>query len=984
MAGQRGFVLLGLTGAVFFISLVLAGWVSKEVGEEEKKQVDLTRDVIIRTAEVLYQYRLKNSNTWPAAMSDLTPYAPVLAANARNGVGQPLSLAPPTPANHPTDPTVIRTDLLNTELAEKVRSEFPGQARAGTGSTVEIEIPIPGHEPPTRVQELLVRDGTRDMAGDLDMGGNDIDDVGSFLINERLIIGGEILDVDRARFLVQMAGLNCGSNQLLNIAGKQASCVNFSPTDSRPVPPPVVPPAVPGVSITGGSAITEGDTAVFTLTPTVPFSSAVTVVLGVTDDGGDFVAAGDEGRKTVMFPAGAASVTWSVGTVDDSTAESGGRVTVEVRSGTGYVPYAPTSASVDVSDNDGGTPSVKPVITINGGSDIDEGGTAVFTINADRSSTTAITISLDVSDDPDPSNDFLTSSREGRKTVSLPAGDTSVRYSLRTEDDTADEPDGRVSVRIATASSYAVGSPASAHVDVNDNDPGSGVNPVITINGGSAITEGGTAFFTISANRSSTTAITISLDVSDDPGSSDFLASSREGRKTVSLPAGDTSVRYSLPTVDDTADEPDGRVSVRIATASSYAVGSPASAHVNVTDDDATSAGNPVITITGRPGSITEGADAAFTLRADRTSAAAISINLDVSDDVVSDFLASSSEGRKSVTLPAGRTTVGYDLPTEDDNVDEPNGRVNVRIATASGYAVGSPASASVNVNDDDMAAPSTPRITIAGGGPVTEGGDAVFTVRSDRVPVSDLSISLDVSDDPGSSDFLSSSSEGRKSVSLAAGVTNVRYPVRTVDDTVDELDGRVGVQVIGAAGYTAGTPAFGSVSVRDDDPGGCPRPADLPPDAIWSGPPDCESSCGAVRVRNVLTIVNDQTTGRSWYQLTDISGASDCPVVNIGIGGNRRWKTRCDPESRAGDYLRACGPWQSQIYETDEGACGVEYCLATPLSFNLVRGRGHLASTAGSLECPDPGATTFAGIDFTTYRCRYIQSGVNNSWSPR
>ncbi len=697
---QGGFALLAATGAALVVSLMVGGWYLRELGDLEKAKVDNTRDIIIATAEVLYKYRLENANTWPSAMSDLSALAPVLSNNPRNGVGRPLTLAPPSPPNHPTEPIVIRTDVLDSGLATEVRSEFPGQARAGTNSVVEIEIPIPGHEPGTRIQELLVRDGTRDMTGDLDMGGNDINDVDSFLINERLIIGGEVLDRNGARFLVEMAGLNCGPDQLLAISGGTPSCIDFNPAGAVTPPPP--PPILPGVSVSGGSAVTEGGDAVFTITSTAPFSSAVTVVLDVSDDSSsDFLASADEGTKSVIFPAGSSSVIWSVPTDDDSTDEPNGQVTVRVRSGSGYVPYGTTSASVDVNDNDGG-PTLGPVITVTGGSGVTEGVSAIFTLQSDRVSTTAINISLTVSDDA--ASDFLAASREGPRTVRLPAGARTVTYSVRTEDDSTDEPDGRVTVGIRGSSGYTAGSPSSASVAVRDNDAAPLNVPVITITGGSAITEGGTARVTIRADRASTAAINISLDVSDD-ATSDFLAPSAEGRKSVTLPAGARSATYSVHTEDDSADEPNGQVSARIVGGTGYTTGSASSASVTVRDNDLPHLGIPEISISAG-GAVTEGGDAIFTLRASRGSAAAISIVLNVSDDATSDFLTPSAEGRKSIVLPARATSVRYTLPTEDDSNDEPDGRVTARIVSSSGYAVGSRSSASVTVRDNDGGCP--------------------------------------------------------------------------------------------------------------------------------------------------------------------------------------------------------------------------------------------------------------------------------------
>ncbi len=828
---QRGFALLAATGAALVVSLMVAAWYHRELGELEKAKVDSTRDIIIATAEVLYSWRLENNNTWPSSMSDLSALAPVLAANARNGVGQLLELDAPTPPNHPTLPIVIRTDLLDARLAAEVRSEFPGQARAGTTSVVEIEIPIPGHEPGDRVQELLVRDGTRDMAGDLNLGGNDIEDVDRFLINERLVIGGEVLDRDRARFLVRLAGLNCSPDQLLAISGGVPSCVAWSPTDT--LPPPTLPPAVPGVSITGGSAVTEGGNAVFTLRPTVPFSSAATVALSVSDDASaDFVAAGDEGRKTVTFPGGTSSVTWTVPTVDDAIDEPDGQVTARVLSGSGYVPYAPESASVGISDNDcPGTPSPKPVISIGGHGAIVEGRRASFTIRANRTSASAVSVSLDVSDDA--SGDFLAASAEGRKTVSLPAGGRSATYAVLTENDSVDEPDGIITVRIVGSPCYTIGS-RSASIIVRDNDSAPSVKPVITIAGGSAVTEGGNAVFTLRASRASTTAISVSLDVSDD-STSDFLASSSEGHRSVTLPAGATTVRYSVPTVDDTTDEPDGRVTVRITGRSSYTTGIPSSAYVSVRDNDAPLPAIPAITITGGS-AVTEGGTAAFTLRASRASATAISVSLDVSDDAASDFLASTSEGRKSVTLPAGARSATYSVRTEDDSADEPDGQVSARIASGSGYTAGSPSSATVAVHDNDAASPVLPVITIRGGVSVTEGGNAVFTVTADRTSTAAITIGLNVSDD-ATSDYLASSTEGPSTVTLPAGSTIAMYSVPTIDDTNDEPDGQVSARITGGSGFTTGSPSSAIVTVRDNDA----APPSTPEISIRGGVPVTE-----------------------------------------------------------------------------------------------------------------------------------------------
>ena len=93
----------------------------------------------------------------------------------------------------------------------------------------------------------------------------------------------------------------------------------------------------PAITIAGGSAVTEGTAAEFTVTADAAPSANLTVNLTVSDAAGsDFVAAGDEGAKTVTIAANTTSATYSVPTQNDTTAESDGHVIVRVQPGTGY------------------------------------------------------------------------------------------------------------------------------------------------------------------------------------------------------------------------------------------------------------------------------------------------------------------------------------------------------------------------------------------------------------------------------------------------------------------------------------------------------------------------------------------------------------------------------------------------------------------------------------------------------------------------
>ena len=112
--------------------------------------------------------------------------------------------------------------------------------------------------------------------------------------------------------------------------------------------------------------------------------------------------------------------------------------------------------------------------------------------------------------------------------------------------------------------------------------------PVITISGGSAVTEGAGAQFTVNINSAPSSNLTVDLNVSDAAGS-DFVAPEDEGGKTVVITAGHTSATHTVPTVSDTNSEASGDVTVMVGgdlNARVYRVGSPSSATVTVNDDD--------------------------------------------------------------------------------------------------------------------------------------------------------------------------------------------------------------------------------------------------------------------------------------------------------------------------------------------------------------------------------------------------------------
>ncbi|KKZ14880.1 MAG: hypothetical protein TH68_03470, partial [Candidatus Synechococcus spongiarum 142] len=532
-------------------------------------------------------------------------------------------------------------------------------------------------------------------------------------------------------------------------------------------------------------------------------------------------------------------------------------------------------------------------------SPVTEGEAATFTVTATPAPTSAMMVSLAVSEDTSDDQNFVASDNEGSgKTVTIPAasspGAGSATFTVDTVGDTIPEPSGEVTVTLETNTGYVVGKPSSATVTVNDDDDPD--NPNVTITPGlSPVKEGEAATFTVTATPAPSAAVTVSLVVSEDTsGGRDVVAIGNEGNgKTVTIPAADSpgagTATFTVATVGDTTSEPSGEVIATLETGTGYTVGAPSSATVTVNDDD--NPNNPNITITAGSSPVSEGEAATFTVTATPAPSAAVTVSLAVSEATSDgqDFVASSNEGgAKTVTIPAlgspGAGTATFTVDTEDNGTDEPNGEVTVTLETGTDYTVGAPSSATVTVEDDED--PNNPKITLTPGlSPLTEGETVTFTVTATPAPASAVRVFLTVSEvTSGGQDFVASDNEGSgQNVTIPAldspGAGTATFTVSTVDDTTIEPSGEVTATLVNSADYVVGTPSSATVTVDDNDDPNNPNFTIRP-------------SSSSVREGEVITFTVTQapapTSGQTYIISVseDTSGGQDFVASGIESGG--------------------------------------------------------------------------------------------------
>ena len=531
--------------------------------------------------------------------------------------------------------------------------------------------------------------------------------------------------------------------------------------------------AEPEVTLAAGtSPVTEGGSATFILTATPLPASALAVSVTVAADGDYGIAAGS---RTVSIPT-TGSATLTLATTGDDADEPDGSVTVTVTDGDGYTVGSAASGSITIEDDD--APATTPDWT---------------------DYQTVVSYLIEVRDHPENTavKGNAAHIAKWNRVLEAVGHDTGTGVAPMA-----------ASVIHANAAQWPDSPFKAASVYLKSQEQQQ--EPAVTVSAGtSPVTEGGDAVFTLTATPPPAADLPVSVAVATD---GDWGVTAGTQTVTISTTG---SATLTLPTTDDGADEPDGSVTVTVTDGDGYTVGASASGSITIQDDDAPATtsdwtdyqtvvsylievrdnpkntavkGNPVhiakwnrvleavghdtgtglspmaasvihanaaqwpdspfkaasvylkskeqdpdepaVTVSAGTSPVTEGADAVFTVTATPAPAADLAVTVAVATD--GDY--GIAAGTQTVTVPtSGSATLT--LPTTDDTVDEPDGSVTATVQTGSGYTVGSPASGSVTVRDDDAPAPDTPAVTLSAGSAVTEGGDAVFTLTATPPP---------------------------------------------------------------------------------------------------------------------------------------------------------------------------------------------------------------------------------------------------------
>jgi hypothetical protein len=205
-----------------------------------------------------------------------------------------------------------------------------------------------------------------------------------------------------------------------------------------------------------------------------------------------------------------------------------------------------------------------------------------------------------------------------------------------------------------------------------------------------------TGTYTFTRSGSTAAALTVAYSVSGTATTgTDYVSLGT----SVSFPAGVTTVTKTLTPLQDTLQELNETAIVILTQSANYAVGSPASATVTLTSNEAIT---QTVTVAATDNLATEAGLTTGTYTFTRTGSTAAALTVDFT---VSGTATSGSDYGSlgtSVSFPAGVTMVTKTLTPLQDTLQELNETAIVTLTQSANYAVGSPASATVTLTSDE------------------------------------------------------------------------------------------------------------------------------------------------------------------------------------------------------------------------------------------------------------------------------------------
>ncbi|HSO22748.1 MAG TPA: Calx-beta domain-containing protein, partial [Chondromyces sp.] len=317
----------------------------------------------------------------------------------------------------------------------------------------------------------------------------------------------------------------------------------------------------------------------------------------------------------------------------------------------------------------------------------------------------------------------------------------------------------------------------------------------------------GSAIVTVQLSRAAVSDVTVTWASADGGALMGLDFGGVNGEVVIN--AGATAADIAVPVFDDELVESDESFLVRLVSANGgVLVGPPSHSEIVIIDNEPPAVGfrAPSYSVLERAG------QAVVTVELNKPVAGDVQVDFAVAAGTASagqDFEPASG----TLTIPAGGTTGTFAVAIVDDALVEDDETVLLTLSNASGAALGSTATATLTIRDDD----GVPSVAFAS--PLLQVAEAAGTALLEIVvtgnPVADVGLTVTVSD--GSAVSGADFGAVPTSLTIPFGESSAVIPVPIIDDGLPELDESFTVTISDPVNAALGQPASTTVTILGD-----------------------------------------------------------------------------------------------------------------------------------------------------------------------
>ena len=431
----------------------------------------------------------------------------------------------------------------------------------------------------------------------------------------------------------------------------------------------------------------------------------------------------------INITAGGASVAVTNGSVSLS---AGNVLTFTPTTGfTGVVtPFSYTVSSGGVTEAGNINVTVRPDITVSDVTVNESAGTATFTVTLSAASSQNVTVGFNTSDGTATAgSDYANTTG----TVTFTPGQTSQTFTVAITNDTTDEPNETFFVNLSGATNAVITDSQGVGMIV-DNDAAPSIS---SVSAATAVNESATLVHTVTLSNASSVATTFAYSLGGGSATSGvdygtsvtFSNGVTLSGGVLTIPAGVTSFTVTVPSIQDTIDEPNETYNLTIG--GQIGVGT-------ITDDDA----SPTLSVSNVVTSEVAGSYAIFNMALSAASSSAVTVSLALAGSGAGPSTLAATSGADftnatqistdggvtwsanvtSATFAAGTTSILVRTPIlENGPTNESNEDFSLTASVTAGTTANASALGFATIVERNITSVSSPT--------VTEGGNLDFAV---------------------------------------------------------------------------------------------------------------------------------------------------------------------------------------------------------------------------------------------------------------